>query len=763
MARILTNNSNILSTGSVNISSTGSTNFIVDGRNLLFLTSSNYVGVYNTSPSYTLDTGGDTNTSGSYRIYGRVIVDNNYNFTASNLSSSGFISASSFNSNNLTAKGVLFSDGKTIVNNANKLYWDNTNFSLGLGTSSLNAILHINANNSGDSNFLLEKLAGQIAYSITPWTNQIYIGAGTYYKNSNWITQNAGNTTYQLFSLYPSVGATWFAYGAMVNPITDTVTLWNDSGSWVGKINNTSITSSAISASSITGSLYGTSSWANKSISASYSSTASYIIGAISSASYALSSSYGLSSSYALTASYITASNIIIKLRDLSDVGISTPQNGDNLVYSHPYWQNSSVLTASIIDIDVPAAGNFVEFNVGGINQWVLKDDESMLILQRQNSDYTLQIQQDNTAQFYGAVKASLGFHGDLTGTASWSEYALNCDFAKNAYTASAVDVAQASANKDYYLTFLPEITASQLVYCDSARDFKYNPSTNTLTCPNITGTASYATSASYASNGLSTGSSYPITASWATTALTASSVVGNISCSVITASLFNGTAASTRIPFYSASGVLTSSANLKWDGTYVNVPSEGGIKTPDNMVFTDSSDFLLRFLYVNGNWTDNQNAVFFQAGRSNGNMLFTSKYGALLTRTLFCSTKTSCWPQSRELCPVPLGVLNAEGYGVADIPLVCRSNNINATANFTQWMNSSSVILAKIDNSGSFFTSGSITGSSMTATTIMQLPYSASGKALTPSAITGSAYINATNNLLYVYNGTAWKSASLA
>lgn len=44
----------------------------------------------------------------------------------------------------------------------------------------------------------------------------------------------------------------------------------------------------------------------------------------------------------------------------------------------------------------------------------------------------------------------------------------------------------------------------------------------------------------------------------------------------------------------------------------------------------------------------------------------------------------------------------------------------------------------------------------------MIQLPYSASGKALTPLVQTGSMYINATSKLMFVYTGTTWNSCSL-
>lgn len=55
------------------------------------------------------------------------------------------------------------------------------------------------------------------------------------------------------------------------------------------------------------------------------------------------------------------------------------------------------------------------------------------------------------------------------------------------------------------------------------------------------------------------------------------------------------------------------------------------------------------------------------------------------------------------------------------------------------------------------------VTASVVTVRDYIQLPYSSSTKTLTSIIQTGSMYVNVTDNLLYVYNGIAWKSASLA
>jgi hypothetical protein len=45
---------------------------------------------------------------------------------------------------------------------------------------------------------------------------------------------------------------------------------------------------------------------------------------------------------------------------------------------------------------------------------------------------------------------------------------------------------------------------------------------------------------------------------------------------------------------------------------------------------------------------------------------------------------------------------------------------------------------------------------------TYIGLPYSSSTKELIPTVNTGSMYVDVTNNLIYVYTGDLWRSASL-
>lgn len=110
-----------------------------------------------------------------------------------------------------------------------------------------------------------------------------------------------------------------------------------------GGISTVSLTSSFISASSITGSLFGTSSWALNSTTASFvqtAQTASYVLNAVSS-SYALTASYvANASSFPFTGSAIITGSLIVSGSIVSTNGIT------GSLFGTASWANNSV-TAS--------------------------------------------------------------------------------------------------------------------------------------------------------------------------------------------------------------------------------------------------------------------------------------------------------------------------------------------------------------------------------------------------------------------------------
>jgi hypothetical protein len=113
------------------------------------------------------------------------------------------------------------------------------------------------------------------------------------------------------------------------------------------KINSVEITGSLKVTAGITGSLFGTSSYALQALSSSYAlnaTSASYALQALSS-SYALNSSYALSSSYALTASYIASASYTPNLQEVTNKGATTT---NALTMSGAFINGSAVISGNL-------------------------------------------------------------------------------------------------------------------------------------------------------------------------------------------------------------------------------------------------------------------------------------------------------------------------------------------------------------------------------------------------------------------------------
>jgi len=91
MAVIQTINGNILTTGSLNIAATQSIGLSLGATPYLYLTSSKIGIGNNLNPQYSLDTTGDNNVSGNYRVGGNILSDNNRNIFAASISSSNSV------------------------------------------------------------------------------------------------------------------------------------------------------------------------------------------------------------------------------------------------------------------------------------------------------------------------------------------------------------------------------------------------------------------------------------------------------------------------------------------------------------------------------------------------------------------------------------------------------------------------------------------------------------------------------------------------
>jgi hypothetical protein len=166
----------------------------------------------------------------------------------------------------------------------------------------------------------------------------------------------------------------------------------------------------------ITGSLFGTASFANNVVSSSYAATASVLLGSVVSASYADSASVAVSSSYAATASYVLGGASTITIQDEG-----SPQG--------------SAGTINFVGAGVTATvgGGTATVTIPGAGGTTFPYTGSAII--------------SGSLIVTGSVSATQGgFTGSLLGTASWAENAVTASYVQLAQTASYVIQAQTSS-----------------------------------------------------------------------------------------------------------------------------------------------------------------------------------------------------------------------------------------------------------------------------------------------------------------------------
>jgi hypothetical protein len=242
---------------------------------------------------------------------------------------------------------------------------------------------------------------------------------------------------------------------------------------------DTTISGSLIVTNGITSSLYGTSSWAENSLTASYienAQTASYVLQAVS-ASYALTASYvntlnqdvlitgsltvfqgatiyGSSSFTYLTASQLAVSASFISVNVFEPVqrfgGLIVYDSGSSLstasiawdsLHNHWVYQNASGSTST--------GGMFLSGprNTGSLgNELTLTQ---WFIPRSDGTDHLDDSQIYSSGSIHivtGSLTVTAGITGSLFGTASWAENAITASYVKTAQTASYVLNAQTAS-----------------------------------------------------------------------------------------------------------------------------------------------------------------------------------------------------------------------------------------------------------------------------------------------------------------------------
>jgi len=113
---------------------------------------------------------------------------------------------------------------------------------VGINTINPNLKLHVDTGNTSNGAILLTKSPSTPAFSVLPWSSNIYISAGIYYKNGTWVQQSDTGDNL-LLTLDPGVGVLWYASnnGTGSWNVASGKQLWDAAGTWksgVDTVNN---------------------------------------------------------------------------------------------------------------------------------------------------------------------------------------------------------------------------------------------------------------------------------------------------------------------------------------------------------------------------------------------------------------------------------------------------------------------------------------------------------------------------------------------
>jgi hypothetical protein len=311
---------------------------------------------------------------------------------------------------------------------------------------------------------------------------------------SGTITNNAPLGSQQLIisntTGIPSAFTTYYNAGIVYNTLNETL------------VNTTQLTASN---AKITGSLFGTASYAMQTATASYvtlAQTASYVA----TASYANNST---TASYALTASYLTG-------------------------YVSPFpFTGSAQITGSLgVTGSANISGDLVVNGTASFNVFHTIYNSSSIIYASGSTKFG--DTSDDTHQFTGSLYVSGSVTADaFTGTASYATQAATASFVTLAQTASYVTLAQTASYVNQAVSASYSTTAS---FVTNAQTASYVTLAQTASYVNQAVSASFASTASYVANAQT--ASYVTltqTASYVANAQTASYVAQAISASYAT------------------------------------------------------------------------------------------------------------------------------------------------------------------------------------------------------------------------------------
>jgi hypothetical protein len=286
-------------------------------------------------------------------------------------------------------------------------------------------------------------------------------------------------------------------------------------------LNVVSITASNISASRITGSLYGTSSWANNVISSSYALTASFALNGggggttlVTGSTYPITSSWSnntISASYALTSSYAVTASYALNSATASYCINPFPISG-SLGYWGSFWDTTTQTNASSSNVmrlnNTDSDSNGVRITSGSKitfdHDGVYNLQFSAVFTSNNASSNDVNVWFDKNGSTLADSNTILTVAGQSNAVAAWN-YVLKL------YTGDFIQLYWNSAESTMKIEYLP--TQSVVIPATPSLIVTATQVTNTQ----IAASASYAATASYY-GGTVISSSYSLSASYAPT-----------------------------------------------------------------------------------------------------------------------------------------------------------------------------------------------------------------------------------------------------
>ena len=417
--------------------------------------------------------------SASYALSSSYALTSSFTTTSSFATNAATASSVGNLTQNVTITGSLFVSSSIVLTPSG---------SISVVSGSINALSitgsHLGTSSWANNAVTASYVSGSVHTSANPALSASYTLSSSYSVSSSFVTSASFATT----------SATASSVGNLTQNVLITGSLLISNSIVLTPSGSISVVSGSINALSITGSLLGTSSWSNNSI------TASYVSGSVhTSTNPALSASYALSSSYSLTSSFVTSASFATTAATASSVA-NLVQNV--LITGSLFVSNSIVLTPSGSITIVSGSMRALSFtgSLLGTSSWAnnvvtaqtasyvnnlnqnLSITGSLVLSGSTTSEFTVLGDQQITGSLFvsnsivltpsgsitvvsGSIRA-LSFTGSILGTSSWAQNVITASYVSGSVHTSTNPALSASyaLSSSYSVTSSYALTAQTLL-----------------------------------------------------------------------------------------------------------------------------------------------------------------------------------------------------------------------------------------------------------------------------------------------------------